>query len=257
MFGQEPRSDSEFWKIIEEKEIVDEEDLPTPVDGLVDEIMFNEKDDFNDCADIDNDIIQLVQEVSDKLDTTSSVDLSSSYSALLEPFAPKHGPLRKAATNNYLNVTNKNMKHYRESIISETEKFNLNDCVGIKIHTDDRTNIDAKLLPCLIIGKTEEYKNMTFRLSCQYGKLEGKYSVEQFVDFKMARLEGFNHIVIDDLKDITFIEACKCYVHASTTDSTCNCKDKCGTKHCLCKKMEVLGTTKCHVKRGACTDMGE
>ncbi|CAF1541205.1 unnamed protein product, partial [Didymodactylos carnosus] len=31
MFGQPPRSDSEFWKLVDQKNIDDEDDLPTPV----------------------------------------------------------------------------------------------------------------------------------------------------------------------------------------------------------------------------------
>ena len=38
------------------------------------------------------------------------------------------------------------------------KKSNLNDCVGIKIDTVDRTNTNVKLLPCLIVEKIETDK---------------------------------------------------------------------------------------------------
>ncbi|CAF4103810.1 unnamed protein product [Rotaria sp. Silwood2] len=69
--------------------------------------------------------------------------------------------------------------------------------------------------------------------------------------------EELKHIVNDDLKDITFIEACKLYVHASITGDTCDCKGKCITKQCPCKRMGVYCSTKCHSKRGGCKNMGE
>ncbi|CAF1364285.1 unnamed protein product [Didymodactylos carnosus] len=39
MFGQKPRCDQEFWKIIQENDIVDEEQLLTPVGGFSDDIV--------------------------------------------------------------------------------------------------------------------------------------------------------------------------------------------------------------------------
>ncbi|CAF2065959.1 unnamed protein product [Rotaria magnacalcarata] len=39
-------------------------------------------------------------------------------------------------------------------------------------------------------------------------------------------------LVIDNLKDITFIEACKLYIRASTSGRTCDCKGKCASKQC-------------------------
>ncbi len=149
------------------------------------------------------------------------------------------------------------MNHYQNSIINEATKFNLNDCVGVRIHSVDRTNTDAKLLPCLIIEKFETDGKITFKLACQYGKLENTYSVEELVDLTMACPEELKQIGIGDLRDVTFIEACKLYVRGSTTGRTCDCKGKFGTKQCPCKKMGTYCSTKCHSKRGGCSNMGE
>ncbi|CAF1479621.1 unnamed protein product, partial [Didymodactylos carnosus] len=63
MFGQRPRSDSDFWKIVKECDIMDEEQLPTPIelaDVVVDEIVekptINETvtDDFDKQRENDN-----------------------------------------------------------------------------------------------------------------------------------------------------------------------------------------------------------
>ncbi|CAF1196904.1 unnamed protein product, partial [Didymodactylos carnosus] len=37
---------------------------------------------------------------------------------------------------------------------------------------------------------------------------------------------------VDELNDISFIEACKLYVRGAASGSTCDCKSKCATKHC-------------------------
>ncbi|CAF4708281.1 unnamed protein product, partial [Rotaria sp. Silwood2] len=141
MFGQPPRSDSDFWKLVKENEVIDEESLPIPVDDFNDDIMEDKRDDLNDCADIiDKDVIQLVQQLSDDAAASALVDSSSSHSSPIKPQQTKHDLVRKVATDNYMTVANKKMKHYHDNVINETNKFNLNDCVGIKIHTVDRTN---------------------------------------------------------------------------------------------------------------------
>jgi hypothetical protein len=126
----------------------------------------------------------------------------------------------------------------------------------VKIHRVDRTNTDAKLLPCLIIEKIVEDKNAMSKLACQYGKLENLYSAEHLVDLKMACPEELKQLVLDDLDNITFVEACKLYARASITGHTCDCKGKCNTRQCRCKKMGVFFSTKCHSKRGGCKNMG-
>ncbi|CAF5110226.1 unnamed protein product, partial [Rotaria socialis] len=62
--------------------IVDEENLPTPICDSNDDIIDDEKD----CADvIDEDIIQLVQQLSDEVVASSLVDLSLSHSPTVTP----------------------------------------------------------------------------------------------------------------------------------------------------------------------------
>ncbi len=78
------------------------------------------------------------------------------------------------------------VKHYHDSLNNEADKFNLHDCVGVKIHPVDRTNTDAKTLSCLIIEKIEKDKRAKFELVCRYGKLDGYYPTEQLMNSKIA-----------------------------------------------------------------------
>ena len=73
----------------------------------------------------------------------------------------------------------------------------------------------------------------------------------------MACPKELKHMGVDDLKDITLIEACKIYVRASITGTTYDCKGKCATKQCSCRKMGVFCSTKSHSKRGVCVNMDE
>ena len=77
MFGQEPRSNSDFWKLVQKKEIFDEENLPTPVAYSNDNIVHNKQDYINDCADIvEDEIIELVQRLSNNVVADSMVNHS-------------------------------------------------------------------------------------------------------------------------------------------------------------------------------------
>ncbi|CAF3875924.1 unnamed protein product, partial [Didymodactylos carnosus] len=105
MFGQRPRSDSDFWKIVKECNIIDEEQLPTPiecadiiVDKIVEQPTINETvtDDFdkqkeNDNLTIDNFIPEMFPLLNTNNDTTSQSSGSSaltSNSLIIE--SPRH-----------------------------------------------------------------------------------------------------------------------------------------------------------------------
>ncbi|CAF4023682.1 unnamed protein product [Rotaria sordida] len=102
MFGQAPRSDSDFWTLVKENKVIDEEDLPTPIADLNDDNMMNNKnDDFNVGAEnIDEDIIQLVQQLSDDAVANSLVDISLPHSSSVKSQQTKHDLIRKVATDN-------------------------------------------------------------------------------------------------------------------------------------------------------------
>jgi hypothetical protein len=73
MFGQQPRSDSDFWKLIQQNGIEDEENLPTPVAELNDDLNDDLNDNLNDNQGdslinfdkgIDADVVDLVNKLS-------------------------------------------------------------------------------------------------------------------------------------------------------------------------------------------------
>ncbi|CAF4552577.1 unnamed protein product [Rotaria sp. Silwood2] len=134
MFGQPPRSDSEFWKLVEQNGIADEEDLPTPVAESDGETMYNKQfDSINSTDVLDSDVVHIVQKLSDDVVSNSLIDISSP-----QPSSARHDLIRKIATDNYLTTANKRMKQYQDSVTTLTEKFNVNDCVGVPIHPVDK-----------------------------------------------------------------------------------------------------------------------
>ncbi|CAF3756688.1 unnamed protein product [Rotaria socialis] len=127
MFGQRLISDSEFWKLVHEAGIDDEENLPTPVDEINNDMIDDTPDDeVNANQDIDNDAAELVVQLSEdahsyssersptKLTITSTASVSSS-TAVTTPTT--HDKIRKNTTDHYLVTANKKISERKKGVI--------------------------------------------------------------------------------------------------------------------------------------------
>ncbi|CAF1541598.1 unnamed protein product [Rotaria sp. Silwood1] len=124
------------------------------------------------------------------------------------------------------------MKLYQDSLNLIANNFNINDCVGIAIHTVDKTNTDPKHLPCLIIEKNEKNNVSLYKLICQYGISQNTFEAGQFMNLKDACSNELKQTGVSTLKPIAIIEDSKLYSRGSTTGRTCNCQGNCATKSC-------------------------
>ena len=148
--------------------------------------------------------------------------------------------IRKIASDHYLVTANRKMKMYEDGLNDTANNYNMNDCVGIAIHSVDRTNTDPKYLPCLIVEKIEKNNNFLYELICQYGILDNTFEVGQFVDLKDVCPYELKNVKADKLKPITIIEASKLYSHSSTTGNTCNCRSKCEKQNMPMQKRKCI-----------------
>ncbi|CAF0867049.1 unnamed protein product [Didymodactylos carnosus] len=71
MFGQRPRSDQEFWRIVKDNDIQDEEQLPTPIEDSLDQTNVGDSN-TNSPAIIENALYALYPD-DPQLDDTTSV----------------------------------------------------------------------------------------------------------------------------------------------------------------------------------------
>ncbi|CAF4996115.1 unnamed protein product [Rotaria sp. Silwood1] len=110
MFGQQPRSNSDFWKLVHQSGIDDEEDLPAPVEesnyDLIDDIDINT---ITFDALIDADVVDLVRQVSDDVSSISLINTLSTpkVSSAITTTSTNHSTIRKSATDHYLATANK------------------------------------------------------------------------------------------------------------------------------------------------------
>ncbi|CAF1424404.1 unnamed protein product [Rotaria sordida] len=258
MFGQAPRSNSDFWKMVRANGIEDEEDFPTPFAESNDDLNINQDvNRINLDEDIDGEKITVVNQLSnDAASSSINSQLNSNASSSITVSTPtRHSTIRTIASNHYMASASKKMKLYEDSLKIMPNNYNVNDCVGIEIHSVDRTNTDPKYLPCVIVEKLEQNNIFSFKLICQYGVLTNTFEASQFLNLKDACPTELKNLDVANLKPITIIEASKLYSRGSTTGRTCNCRGTCGTKTCPCKKENVFCSTKCHSKRGGCLNM--
>jgi hypothetical protein len=110
IFGQSPRSDSEFWKLVYENGIEDEEHLPTIVAETEDDLINDQNDNrLNRDERIDNEVIALVNQLSDDVSSYSIINKPSTPmpSSIITITPTRHATIGSSATDHYLATANK------------------------------------------------------------------------------------------------------------------------------------------------------
>ncbi|CAF1383984.1 unnamed protein product, partial [Rotaria sordida] len=102
MFGQAPRSNSDFWKMVRANGIEDEEDLPTPFAESNDDLNINQDvNRINLDEDIDGEKITVVNQLSnDAASSSINSQLNSNASSSITVSTPtRHSTIRTIASN--------------------------------------------------------------------------------------------------------------------------------------------------------------
>lgn len=129
--------------------------------------------------------------------------------------------------------------------------FSKGDLVGIKIDKVDRTNCDAKVMPCLIDERINQNTSPMFRLLSPFGRLSTLFPVHHLSKLTSSIPQSLHQIQRSDAPTVTYVHACKMFAR-SCVASTCDCKSKCLTKTCPCRRASIACSTKCHARRGKC-----
>ena len=165
----------------------------------------------------------------------------------------RHALQRDFGRNNYLKTQNKRQQEYVKYQNKMANTYSKGDLVGITINKVDRTNCDAKLLPCIIDERIDHGTVPNYRLICPFGRLATLFPVHQIFRLSSPKPDSLVHIDATNIPTVSFVNACKMFARTSVS-ATCDCKTKCLTKTCPCRRTSVPCSSKCHARRGKCSN---
>ena len=134
------------------------------------------------------------------------------------------------------------------------DSYKNGDLVGITISRVDRTNCDPKIMPCIIEKRFNNTDNIAYSLISPYGRIATSFPVHQLIPMSCTKPPELENINFETIPTVTFVQASKMFARGNAT-ATCDCKTKCVTKTCPCKRISVPCSTKCHSKRGKCKNV--
>lgn len=88
-----------------------------------------------------------------------------------------------------------------------------------------------------------------YRLLSPFGQLNTLVPVHQLVPMSEIQSSTLEEISFENTESISFEQALELFARDNST-AKCDCKTKCRTKHCSCRRAGVGCSTKCHVKLG-------
>ena len=112
-----------------------------------------------------------------------------------------HSKIRKLATDHYLQTARRSQAAYTHQSAELHKDYNIGDTVGIRIHQVDRTNTDAKLLPCKVYGK-DPTKSAQYELYCATGILKTRYQSSDLINMQHVHfpsLEQINPLSLEEI----------------------------------------------------------
>lgn len=130
--------------------------------------------------------------------------------------------------------------------------FEINDIVGLKIADVDRSNTSGSILPCKIVKVCEydESLKRSYKVASTYGIISNCFLSSDFVDLSDTLSIQLRKLNMDNLSEITFIQACQLFTQYKS-NNVCKCVGSCETNRCPCKKKSIKCCSKCH--RGKCS----
>jgi len=191
-----------------------------------DVVLFNTKINFNTETNVDQDN-EVHEGVLENIDT------------------PKRKLLRRRASDNQQKQADRMKKRYREDTIDDLP---IGTVVLLHVALVDRSKIDGKLLPCIVVEVTENGK---YRLACKAGPLHNVYGRADFLmeKSKLPASYGLDTVLLtwrtmNRVSPRAGVSAISMF--GGQGHLHCSCKGKCDSNRCACKKAGVLCNSRCH-----------
>ena len=91
------------------------------------------------------------------------------------------------------------------------DSYSQGDLVGISIDKVDRTNCDAKLMPCIIDERVNQGATPTFRLICPFGRLSSLFPLHHLFRITSPVPDSLVNVHGTNIPTVSFVQACKMY----------------------------------------------
>ena len=168
------------------------------------------------------------------------------------PTATRHSKIRKIAEEIFLKSANRQQKNFDRKKGGMASDYCAEDIVGVRVPKIDRTNTSMKLMPCKVLGKS----NNRFRLYSPSGILSTTFAHTDLIDMRNRDFQQLRDIDPTKLEKVAFTKAARDNSgfkrNPNDVDgrTMCNCKaGKCNTNRCSCYKAKLTCSTKCHTDR--------
>ena len=287
VFGQHPRTEDDAWKKIlrhqqqsDPDAILLEEDLPDDVIAVIENTVYVDYESDVDPA-INNDIktidgdnqVQLNDDNQAQLNDNNQIQMNDDnlqniiidHEECIGEVPPKqdnemlsinlkcgdrHQKLRQEAAESYLKNTESQLIKYATRSAKRQRTYTVGDIVGLKISQVDRTNTSPTILPCKIIEKSFDNRDILYTVTTQNGVIKERFNSMTLLDLTTANFAALRAVNTGELPTITFIQAAQIYTHFKSSE-TCKCSGACNTNRCCCKKNNRKCCTKCHNNRSS------
>ena len=123
----------------------------------------------------------------------------------------RHDTLRESGWINYLKSQSKRQKLYDDYQNRMADSYSQGDLVGISIDKVDRTNCDAKLMPCIIDERVNQGATPTFRLICPFGRLSSLFPLHHLFRITSPVPDSLVNVHGTNIPTVSFVQACKMY----------------------------------------------
>ena len=166
-----------------------------------------------------------------------------------------HKAVRLEAQKSYLKAVAAQRNRHNIQVTTFVKDYAVGDTVGIKIHRADRTNTDARLLPCKVMEVSVKNGKKFYRIYSASGILKNKFTGEELADMKNVTFPSLSSADPSNLEEVSLVQASRATTNwqaSKKVHDVCQCKGSCITNRCCCKKRGIKCSTKCHINSMAC-----
>lgn len=168
--------------------------------------------------------------------------------------SPKRKQLRDEGFKKYLEQA-KRMKT-RAGKLDGT--VNVGDVVQVRLHRELHTKVDGKGLLAVVV---EVLPSGQLRCATKAGVLKNPYARHNLTVMKghmndRSLVDGLEHAFVNwqEMRPVSEVAAKRVVSVATNPEVSCNCRGKCDTRRCPCRKADRLCHSRCHRGNSDCVN---